>query len=249
MKRHIFKAIFLSLTILAIPSCNDDPEFNKSKENAEKYNEICSTLNKNIISLQKIINAVNAGERLISYSDVKENGDRIGYELVFPESGSISLYKSFYGTYPDIAIKKNSNDTYYYEIEGKKVNADGPTPQFKIEKSYWYVSYDGNKNWAELCKVNLKATDPLIYSIKEIIYVGVSVTLANGSDILISEAAKTDIIFDDDSPIGIVPGGSKELEYIVVHNNTSDVVVKAFAQNGWEASVFPSNNTNGTSRI
>ncbi len=80
-----------------------------------------------------------------------------GYEIVF-SSGSKAIIKD--GHSPAIGVKKDTDGTYYWTLDGTwlldsnngKVPATGEAPQLKIEEGYWYISTDGGASWTQLGK-------------------------------------------------------------------------------------------------
>lgn len=148
----------------------------------------CNKINVNIASMQELLEALSNRNYITAIIPLMEKGLEIGYTISFSKSPSIVIYhgkdgsetgsEDFHGGVPDIAIKLDTDDQYYWTLngdwliddKGNKVKAvgvdgkdgeqgvagvqgvDGNTPKLKIDNGYWYVSYRGDGNWVKLDK-------------------------------------------------------------------------------------------------
>ena len=121
--------------------------------------------NDNADAIQKLSDAV---KNKISVTSFKELSDKSGYELTLSSGEVLTIKNGTDGTdgkdgtdgqTPSVSATLDSDGNYYWTVngeylvvDGKKVKAESITPVFKIEKNYWYVSYDGEKTWTKLGK-------------------------------------------------------------------------------------------------
>ena len=166
-----------------ITSCNkfDDSsiweELRKHEERIEKLETFCNQINTNISSLQTIVTALQNSDYVKNVAPIIEGDKEIGYTITFSQSGSITIYhgkdgvNGADGATPQIGVKKDSDNIYYWTIDGEWLKddsgnkipvsgkdgddgingEDGVTPQLRIQDGYWQVSYDGIK-WTTLDK-------------------------------------------------------------------------------------------------
>ncbi|MBE6212778.1 MAG: hypothetical protein E7129_06550 [Rikenellaceae bacterium] len=145
------KKILLSVvlaTTLALTSCQFDDsalwskldEYGQSIKDHEQrisaLEELCKQMNTNIEALQTLVDALEKRDYVTNVSEVRSNGEVIGYTISFAYSDTITIYHGQDG-------KDGANGA-----DGK----DGITPQLKIENDYWYVSYDNGATWVQLGK-------------------------------------------------------------------------------------------------
>ncbi len=146
---------------------------------------------------------------------------------------------------------------------------DGVTPQLKIEKGYWYISYDNGETWTMLGKATgengadgkdgldgINGTDGKdgvdgsdgkdgdsmfkeIRQDKDNVYF----VLLDETEIVVPKQKQLSINFSDNE-IGILAGQSTAVEYEVI-GSTAKTIVKAFGQNGWSAKVSPNTESAG----
>lgn len=168
------------LPILAILSCSkyDDTElWNKIKDHdarISKLEQLCAQCNTNIVSIQKILEALQEKDTISSVTPIYEGTNIIGYTITFSKSSPITIYNGKDGKdgkdgiSPTIGAKQDTDGIWYWTINGEwllssghKIQANGNngvngkngiTPQLKITDNYWYISYDNGKTWEKLGK-------------------------------------------------------------------------------------------------
>ena len=168
--------------------------------------QLCSQMNTNISSLQSVVTALQNNDYVTNIAPINEGDKIIGYTITFSKSGSITIYHGKDGTNgidgvtPKIGVKKANDEIYYWTIngdwllddDGNKIKAegatskDGITPKLKIEKEYWYVSYDNGSTWTKLGKATSESSDKdeLITNVtydNEYVYI----TLADGTKLAV----------------------------------------------------------------
>lgn len=129
----------------------------------EQLEEFCRRMNANIEAIQSLVNVLSEADRITAVVPVRSGAETIGYTITFEKSEPITIYHGKNAVAPVIGIRQDVDERYYWTLndnwllddEARKVpvtGVNGVTPQLKIEKDYWYVSYDG-ANWSELGKV------------------------------------------------------------------------------------------------
>ena len=147
----------LLLTMLAaatVCACSDLKDRVDTLE--KKVAALEASVNENASSISKLVEATS---KAVTISKVEETAD--GYKVYFSDGTTAVLKNGTNGVdgkdavAPVVGIKED-NGEFYWTIDGEfilnggaKVPVSGKTPQFKIEDSKWYVSYD-DKTWAEV---------------------------------------------------------------------------------------------------
>ena len=143
----------------------------------EALQRLCNETNTNLSALQTIVTALQNNDYITSVDPLTEDGKVVGYTLKFAKSNPIVIYNGKDGTdgvdgnTPIIGVKKDTDDIYYWTldgefivVDGQKIKAqgtdgnngvdgsDGVTPKLEIRESYWWISYDNGTNWTQLGK-------------------------------------------------------------------------------------------------
>lgn len=180
------KKLFMLFAIatLVCAGCSDEyddsalrNDLNDLENRVAKLEELCKQMNTNILSLQKIVEALQDN---LSISKVEQISD--GYIIHFSD-GSTATIKNGKdsGTIPIIGVKQDTDGIYYWTLDGEwltdgrgdKIKAegtdgkdgadgsdgndgqdgkDGITPKLEIREGYWWISYDNGTNWMQLGK-------------------------------------------------------------------------------------------------
>ena len=143
----------------------------------EALQRLCNETNTNLSALQTIVTALQNNDYITSVDPLTEDGKVVGYTIKFAKSNPIVIYNGKDGTdgvdgnTPIIGVKKDTDDIYYWTldgefivVDGQKIKAqgtdgnngvdgsDGVTPKLEIRESYWWISYDNGTNWTQLGK-------------------------------------------------------------------------------------------------
>lgn len=164
------KKYFIILAIMSVLFACSKYDDSELRGRVEKLETFCNQLNTNITSLQTIVEALQNKDYVKSVTPIYETNKVIGYTINFEKSGVITIYHGedgLAGSTPSIGVRQDTDGIYYWTIDGKwMTNEDGGripstgengpegtpgiTPKFKIENSYWWVSYDNGANWEQL---------------------------------------------------------------------------------------------------
>ena len=118
----------LSITLLALCSCTTDYDeialWNMSQDMNTRLTtleELCTQINSDIATLQTIIEAVEGKDFIESVAPITFNGKEIGYTISFANRSPITIYhgtNGSNGTTPVIGVKKDTDDVYYWTVNG-----------------------------------------------------------------------------------------------------------------------------------
>ncbi len=169
MKKYIC-ILFSILTLAGCTLLTDEvKESNKPIEDAirdheERIEELesqCAKINENLRSISAILKSLQANDYLKSVEAIEEDGEIIGYSLIFEKSGVVTIFHGEDMYNPQIGISKDEDGLHYWTLDGdwlldkngNKIRAEGidaVTPQLRIVDDVWEVSYDGGKTWTKL---------------------------------------------------------------------------------------------------
>ena len=174
--KKLLSLVFCGLLLFGCSDKYDDSalrnDLNDLENRVTKLEELCTQMNTNISSLQKIVDALQDN---LSISKVEQISD--GYIIHFSD-GSTATIKNGKNSEdaPIIGVKKDTDGIYYWTLDGEwltdekgnKVKAqgtdgkdgvdgedgtngkDGITPQLKIENGRWMLSMDNGKTWTDI---------------------------------------------------------------------------------------------------
>ena len=108
----------------------------------EELMKLCNEMNTNIMSLQKIVEALQENDYITGVTPLLENGAQIGYTITFKKSGPIVIYHGNDGKdgmdgkdgySPKIGVSKDADGIYYWTLDGEwllddkdnKIKAEG----------------------------------------------------------------------------------------------------------------------------
>ena len=137
-------------TTLALTSCQFDDsdmwdKFGEMEESIRDHEqrisaleELCKQMNTNIEALQTLVNALEKRDYVTNISEVRSNGEVIGYTISFGKSDTITIYHGKDGKdgvngadgkdgyTPQIGIMKDTDNIYYWTLDGDcLLDADG----------------------------------------------------------------------------------------------------------------------------
>ena len=137
------KRFFLSVvlaTTLALTSCQFDDsalwskldEYGESIRDHEQrisaLEELCKQMNTNIEALQTLVDALEKRDYVTNVSEVRSNGEVVGYTISFAYSDTITIYHGEDGKdgangkdgyTPQIGVMKDTDGIYYWTLDGE----------------------------------------------------------------------------------------------------------------------------------
>ena len=229
----------------------------------EELLTMCNQMNGNIESLQTIVAALQNNDYITSCTPLVEDGIQIGYTITFAKSGSITIYHGkdgldgTDGTAPVIGAKYYTDNILYWTLDGEWIldetgekirvhgidGTDAITPQFKIEESYWYISYDNGVTWGKLNKAQGEPGDSLFKSITQD-NDNVYMEMSDGHVITIAKTYNLSITFnEDDLNQLLIPGSTYSIGYKIT-TGTDKVEIEVMSSDNMTARVVPYDETN-----
>ena len=137
--RKILLSVVLATT-LALTSCQFDDsalwskldEYGESIRDHEQrisaLEELCKQMNTNIEALQTLVDALEKRDYVTNVSEVRSNGEVIGYTISFAYSDTITIYHGQDGANgadgkdgytPQIGVMKDTDNIYYWTLDGE----------------------------------------------------------------------------------------------------------------------------------
>ena len=128
------------VTSLVLSSCQFDDsdiwgklnEYGESIRNHEQristLEELCKQMNTNIEALQTLVDALEKRDYVTNVSEVRSNGEVIGYTISFGKSDTITIYHGQDGKdgangkdgyTPQIGVMKDTDGIYYWTLDGE----------------------------------------------------------------------------------------------------------------------------------
>ena len=138
MKRFLLSVVLA--TTLALTSCQFDDsdiwgkldEYGESIRDHEQrisaLEELCKQMNTNIEALQTLVEALEKRDYVTNVSEVRSNGEVIGYTISFAYSDTITIYHGKDGANgadgkdgytPQIGVMKDTDGIYYWTLDGE----------------------------------------------------------------------------------------------------------------------------------
>ena len=138
MKRFLLSVVLA--TTLALTSCQFDDsdiwgkldEYGESIRDHEQrisaLEELCKQMNTNIEALQTLVEALEKRDYITNVSEVRSNGEVIGYTISFAYSDTVTIYHGQDGKdgtngkdgyTPQIGVMKDVDSIYYWTLDGE----------------------------------------------------------------------------------------------------------------------------------
>ena len=142
--------LLLGLTICLFSACHDKlwDAIDDLDVRVARLEELCKEMNTNIVSIQTIVNVVQSGDYITGVTEIKKDGEVIGYTITFANHDPITIYHGQDGK-DGADGKDGQNGADGKDGQDGADGKDGITPLLKIENGYWYISYDNGATWTE----------------------------------------------------------------------------------------------------
>lgn len=225
-------------------------------------------LENRVAELERLVNELTANlGTLVTAIDALENQDRIvsvnklpgdaGWEIVFANSGTVTIYNGANGKdgdSPVIGVQKDTDGIYYWTLNGdflldgnnQKIPATAQygVPQIKIEDGKFWFSTDGEK-WIECGDVASEG----IGTIKGVEDKGDSVvfTLYDDSTITIPKIQSFALNIEN-TEVGIAAGETAQIPYTITAADDATKIT-AIPVSGYSVSITKTSSSEGTLNI
>lgn len=259
------KKIFLLFALFSIFSCQYDDmwikeEFDDLDNRINNLEALCDELNDEITSLSQIVDAIDDNEFITDFSPIVENGEEIGYKILFESGREIVIYNGKDGKdgengyVPEIGVSQDTDGIWYWTVDGEwlrdsngdKLSTTGREdliPKLKIEDMFWYVSYDGGKSWEKLDKAvggDGVSFFEQVSSDEDNVYV----TLADGTVLTLPKASafSLNLFVSDDIPC--IPYQTLSIPYVLDGvDEGADIIT--IAEGEWVAEIVAESSSTG----
>ena len=268
MKRYIYIVIGLILAY----SCNkyDDAwikqEFRNQNNKLSQIETQCQRINDNITAVENILSSLEDKDIITSFTVITEEGETVGYELVFQKRGVVKVYYGKTGNKgedgadaykPVVSVKKSDDGKWYWTIDGQwcldnegnmvpAICDDEVTRSFMIQDGCWYVSFDKGQTWENLGVADGTDGDLMLSDVRFDDY-NFYLTLADGYEIEIPRICNLSIELGS-VPSYVMPGSDFSVDY-KVKGGLGKAVVTCVGENGWTAKIVASDNNAGRINI
>ena len=269
MKRVI---IYISIIALILFGGCENPfrdEFISLQEKIDNYKGDIDKANSNLASIGGIVEELQNGGYVKDYVELFEDGERIGYTLIFSDDKSFNIYNGKDGQNgsdghtPTIGVKQDSDGKWCWTIDGEwlkdengnKIIAssdDGPeganglTPKLIIEGGYWYISYDNEQSWCKIDKASGRNGEDGVSFFKNVNVDGdtVLLTLADGTIIAVPKNTPFKLTLSDNM-VELAGGETYSVSYTLSGLLDNCVVAADCSSDYWQVEVEKEDNEHG----
>ena len=124
--------LLLGLTICLFSACHDKlwDAIDDLDVRVARLEELCKEMNTNIVSIQTIVNVVQSGDYITGVTEIKKDGEVIGYTITFANHDPITIYHGQDGkdgqggqngsaNAPVIGVAQDTDGLYYWTLNGE----------------------------------------------------------------------------------------------------------------------------------
>ena len=252
--------LILGAAALMFSGCStfDDTAINSRVDELEnrvdEVEKLVNDLTSNLGTLVTAIDALENQDRIVSVSKLAGN---TGWEIVFAQSGTVTVYNGANGKdgdSPVIGVMKDTDGLYYWTLDGELLLDDNEqkipataqygVPQIKIEDGKFWFSTDGEK-WTECGDVASEG----IGTIKGVEDKGDSVifTLYDDSTITIPKVQSFALNIEN-TEVGIAAGETAQIPYTITAADDATKIT-AIPVAGYSVSIAKTSSSEGTLNI
>ena len=260
MKTLKHLTLILGAAALMFSGCStfDDTAINSRVDELEnmvdEVEKLVNDLTSNLGTLVTAIDALENQDRIVSVSKLAGN---TGWEIVFAQSGTVTVYNGANGKdgdSPVIGVMKDTDGLYYWTLDGELLLDDNEqkipataqygVPQIKIEDGKFWFSTDGEK-WTECGDVASEG----IGTIKGVEDKGDSVifTLYDDSTITIPKVQSFALNIEN-TEVGIAAGETAQIPYTITAADDATKIT-AIPVAGYSVSITKTSSSEGTLNI
>lgn len=268
MKRFIIRLSLFAMSLaIGVVACSeyDDSDIKSDisdlQSRVSALEEIVENLQSEMISIQTIVSAISSGDWIVSVTSFSEDNSS-GYYITFNSLGTITIYNGADGAdgYTPVISVTMIDGIYYWVIDGTILTdssgnpiavspddgSEGVTPLLKIDDNGdWYYSVDGGSSWNYLSDGLWGSTaesDSLFASVEqddEYVYF----TLLDGTILTVCKGTPFTISLSSYA-VQVAAGSSVSVDYTLVGGDSS-TIIRTYAQDGYTATVNPSDTLSG----
>ena len=200
MKHPLIKRMLLLAAVLLAVGCNSEyyERIDELRARLDALQTSCDKINRDLASLQSLIEAIKAKDMITGITEIKENGVKTGYKINFVNHAPITISNGKDGDTPLISSKYDSADgNYYWTIqygngnvqwmldgEGNRLLSTGVVPYLSIRNGMWCYTLDGT-TYIEIGKADGEPGDQLFSGFDTSSEDYVVITLSNGQTLKI----------------------------------------------------------------
>lgn len=212
----------------------------------ETLQKIRRQLNSNLLTVSHTVNASMTGGYVRFVSDCIEDGEKVGWILEMDDKTEVTAYHRICESSlwrPDIQLRKGSEEVWKWEMNGERIlDAEGREaglevlPRLKVENNLWSMSLDEGKSWTHIGNAVEAGEHPVM--IQDIMNDGgtVTISLGNGSEIVLNSIPGLQIQFSKQHDIPICAGRSTSLTYYI-YEGEGKPEISVITADSWEASI------------
>ncbi len=245
MKRLL---LIIALCAISLVGCNKyDAEIADLQRQIDELETARSRVNDNVISLGKLVEALEKSAQVTSFTQVVEGGQVVGYTVTFTEEGKPAESVTVYNSTANVSVGE-FDGKYYWMVNGKWLTDDagnkveactGPVvPQFRLVGGVIEVSLDGGATYTAVGEVGTPVIDNVIDSNDSVTF-----QLASGAQITLSKQPALSVTLNSHS-LTMAAGGSRTVKYTITGGN-EDTSVIVWSRDGWRAEVEATNSSTG----
>lgn len=131
------KLVSIIIAVFAAFSCDLYERLDNLETRVTALEELCTQFNQDISSMKSLVEAMQGGDYITDVRPVIENGQTVGYTIVFAKHGSVTITngrdgekgypgdkgdpgdKGEDGVSPVVGVKKGSDGVYYWTLNGE----------------------------------------------------------------------------------------------------------------------------------
>ena len=197
-------------------------------------------------SLETLIAAVQAGDELVEFSPVAEDGGIAGFKVVFKDAGEIVIYNQ-----PSY-ISVTEDDGHYYWMAGGRyltdssgnrleISPETPVPQFRVNAGVLEVSADGGNRFTRLGNIDKCLIESVSEDASQVVF-----RLSGGAVVTIPKPQALKLYMDGDGR-SIGAGETVTVTYRI--EGAENAGITAICGDGWRVEVTPATSTEGTIKV
>ncbi|MBP5505722.1 MAG: hypothetical protein J6X89_06450 [Bacteroidales bacterium] len=240
--------LIIAACALCAVSCHDyDTEIADLQRQLDELATANSKVNDNVAALEKLVEALQIADEVVSFSPVTEGGKVVGYTVTFKNSGSVTVYNSTANVSVGLFEGK-----YYWMVGGKWLtDADGNkveactasvTPQFIVSDGVIKVSLDGGATWTVAGEVGVPVIDEVIDSEESVVFV-----LAGGTRITLVKVRPLTLTLSTYS-LTMEAGGGRTISYEIAGGDAHTEII-LYTKDSWTANLTKTDHANGMIQV